>query len=118
MRARIVPAGELSPATHVIVIDDMDLSALMSTETAPQIIIDKPVSNFCDSTALDYLRDYLKALPPEEPLRDWSDEIRQGIEDFHAWLNHRVSVILARRSRSVRVVFQPCWRAGRWKSLT
>lgn len=66
--------------------------------------------------------DYGKALPPEAPPRDWTEEVQQGIADCVEWWRARVRVTLARfggrRRLAVRTIFQPCWRAGRWKSLT
>lgn len=69
------------------------------------------ISNFCNKEMLAY---------PEEIGCD-IDEIRQGIADFHAWLDHRCRQILNFARGQVRrhlFIFQPCWSSRRWKSLT
>lgn len=87
-----------------------------------QEVPERTLADVIDSGALCAITNYLKELPAEEPLRDWTEEILQGIADCVAELQHRVGQTLARygsrRHKAVRNIFQPCWRAERWKSLT
>lgn len=61
---------------------------------------------------------------PELPYTDYREyfvEVRQGIEDCVAQLAQRVRQILNFRNFQPQIrrqLFQPCWSARRWKSLT
>lgn len=75
--------------------------------------------DFCGSTDLCNL----VSPKPEPPPRDYTEWVMQGIADLTDWLERHVAWVLSafgcRRQRPVaRARFQPCWRAGRWKSLT
>lgn len=72
--------------------------------------------------------DRLREMPPkQEQEPEYSgDDSRlmsiQGQEELTAWLVFRVRWVLSAFGRArrtiARTIHQPCWRAGRWKSLT
>lgn len=70
------------------------------------------------------LTEALKAAqePDAYSLKDEVAAGMAGIQELRAWLENVVRAILSTRRpgarQHARPIFQPCWRAARWKSLT
>lgn len=104
---RLVQLLSSGPASHTYIVCQDEMATYTNT-----------VQEFCNTT-LEYSNSCL--YKPEEPEYDWYAESIQGIREIREWFAARVQQVLRQVQAHAflrRTVFQPCWSARRWKSLT